>query len=175
MQASPGAAGLAALVLFVSSPLLSSAASVSTTLAAPPSIVVQQAAATGPQWVSAVGDTATYSTLDNPKDPTSGIRVQTSNELAGLGGAARFAKTTEDVRYYHPIVGDIVGTENMHQKLYQVAVSQPLYNGGQTIAKTGQADHLFAAQQWSLTSTEQNVMLAVAGGRTQEFFAKNVG
>ncbi len=31
-------------------------------LAAPPSIVVQQAAATGPQWVSAVGDTATYST-----------------------------------------------------------------------------------------------------------------
>jgi TolC family type I secretion outer membrane protein len=58
--------------------------------------------------------------------------------------------------------GDIVGTENMHQKLYQVAVTQPLYSGGQTIAKTGQADHLFAAQQWSLMSTEQNIMLAVA-------------
>jgi outer membrane protein insertion porin family len=73
------------------------------------SLPIQQAAAAGPIWVSSIGPTVTYSTLDNPKDPTSGIRVQTSNELAGLGGAAKFAKTTEDVRYYHPIVGDIVG------------------------------------------------------------------
>jgi outer membrane protein insertion porin family len=73
------------------------------------SLPIQQAAAVGPIWVSSIGPTVTYSTLDNPKDPTSGVRVQTSNELAGLGGAAKFAKTTEDVRYYHPIVGDIVG------------------------------------------------------------------
>jgi outer membrane protein insertion porin family len=73
------------------------------------SLPIQQAAAAGPIWVSSIGPTVTYSTLDNPKDPTSGIRVQTTNELAGLGGAAKFAKTTEDVRYYHPIVGDIVG------------------------------------------------------------------
>jgi outer membrane protein insertion porin family len=73
------------------------------------SLPIQQAAAAGPIWVSSIGPTVTYSTLDNAKDPTSGIRVQTTNELAGLGGAAKFAKTTEDVRYYHPIVGDIVG------------------------------------------------------------------
>jgi len=73
------------------------------------SLPIQQAAAAGPIWVASIGPTVTYSTLDNPKDPTSGVRVQTSNELAGLGGAAKFAKTTEDVRYYHPIVGDIVG------------------------------------------------------------------
>jgi outer membrane protein insertion porin family len=73
------------------------------------SLPIQQAAAAGPIWVLSIGPTVTYSTLDNPKDPTSGIRVQTTNELAGLGGAAKFAKTTEDVRYYHPIVGDIVG------------------------------------------------------------------
>jgi outer membrane protein insertion porin family len=73
------------------------------------SLPIQQAAAAGPIWVSSIGPTVTYSTLDNPKDPTSGIRMQTSNELAGLGGAAKFAKTTEDVRFYHPIVGDIVG------------------------------------------------------------------
>jgi outer membrane protein insertion porin family len=73
------------------------------------SLPIQQAAAAGPIWVSSIGPTVTYSTLDNPKDPTSGIRVQTSNELAGLGGAAKFAKTTEDVRFYHPIVRDIVG------------------------------------------------------------------
>ncbi len=37
------------------------------------------------------------------------MRVQVNNEFAGLGGAAKFAKTTNDVRYYHPIVGDVVG------------------------------------------------------------------
>jgi outer membrane protein insertion porin family len=50
-----------------------------------------------------------YSTVDNPKSPTNGWRVQTNNEFAGLGGAAKFAKTTEDVRYYHTIAGDLVG------------------------------------------------------------------
>ncbi len=73
------------------------------------SLPIQQAAAAGPIWVSSIGPTVTYSTLDNAKNPTSGLRLVTSNELAGLGGAARFAKTTEDVSYYHPIVGDLVG------------------------------------------------------------------
>jgi outer membrane protein insertion porin family len=73
------------------------------------SLPIQQAAAEGPIWVSSIGPTVTYSTLDDPKNPTSGLRVQTSNEVAGLGGAAKFAKTTEDVSYYHPIVGDVVG------------------------------------------------------------------
>ena len=73
------------------------------------SLPIQQAALAGPMWVSSIGAGVTYSTLDNAKSPTSGIRLQTSNELAGLGGAAKFARTTEDVRYYHPIVGDIVG------------------------------------------------------------------
>jgi outer membrane protein insertion porin family len=73
------------------------------------SLPIQQAAAAGPIWVSSIGPTVTYSTLDDPKNPTSGLRLVTSNELAGLGGAAQFAKTTEDVSYYHPIVGDLVG------------------------------------------------------------------
>ena len=73
------------------------------------SLPIQQAAQAGPAWVSSVGTSVTYSTLDNPKSPTSGVRVQTNNDFAGLGGAAKFARTTEDVRYYHPIVGDLVG------------------------------------------------------------------
>ncbi len=73
------------------------------------SLPIQQAAQAGSYWVSSIGNGVTYSTLDNPKDPTTGIRVQTNNEFAGLGGAADFAKTTEDVRLYHPIVGDLVG------------------------------------------------------------------
>src|SRR5579862_162556 len=73
------------------------------------SLPIQQAAQAGSYWVSSIGNAVTYSTLDNPKNPTTGIRVQTSNEFAGLGGAANFAKTTEDIRYYHAIVGDLVG------------------------------------------------------------------
>ena len=73
------------------------------------SLPIQQAAQAGSYWVSSIGNGVTYSTLDNPKDPTTGIRAQTNNEFAGLGGAADFAKTTEDVRLYHPIVGDVVG------------------------------------------------------------------
>ena len=73
------------------------------------SLPVQQAAAAGPMWVSSIGNSVVYSTLDTPGNPTDGIRVQTNNDLAGLGGAAKFARTTEDVRYYHAIVGDVVG------------------------------------------------------------------
>jgi outer membrane protein insertion porin family len=73
------------------------------------SLPIQQAAQGGPMWVSSVGTGVTYSTLDNPKSPTDGIRAQFNNEFAGLGGAAKFARTTDDVRYYHEIVGDVVG------------------------------------------------------------------
>ena len=67
---------------------------------ATPSLPIQQAALAGPQWVSAVGDTVTYNTLDNTKTPTSGISAQLRQDLAGLGGDVNFLRTTEDVRYY---------------------------------------------------------------------------
>jgi outer membrane protein insertion porin family len=73
------------------------------------SLPIQQAAASGPMWVSSVGTGMTYSTVDNARNPTNGVRLQTSNEFAGLGGAAKFARTTEDARYYHEIFGDVVG------------------------------------------------------------------
>jgi outer membrane protein insertion porin family len=73
------------------------------------SLPIAQAAAAGQQWVSSIGNGLTYSTVDNPKTPTEGVRIQTNNELAGLGGAAKFARNTEDARYYHPLVGDVVG------------------------------------------------------------------
>ena len=78
-------------------------------LSAPPSLPIRQAALAGPQWVSAVGDTVTYSTLDNNKNPTSGVISQLRQDLAGLGGDVRFLRTTEDVRYYQSINSDLVG------------------------------------------------------------------
>ena len=103
------------------------------------SLPIQQAAAAGPIWVSSIGPTITYSTLDNIKNPTSGIRVQTANELAGLGGAAKFAKTTVDARYYHPIIGDIVGmvrTQDGHVTSYggqQLPLLDGFFGGPQLI------------------------------------------
>ncbi|WP_245283530.1 outer membrane protein assembly factor BamA [Bradyrhizobium sp. URHD0069] len=77
-------------------------------LAAAPSLPIQQAALAGPQWVSSVGDTITYSTLDNSKSPTDGIKSQLTQDLAGLGGDVKFLRTTEDLRYYHAINDDVV-------------------------------------------------------------------
>jgi outer membrane protein insertion porin family len=76
-------------------------------LAAAPSLPIQQAALAGPQWVSAVGDTITYNTLDNTKNPTSGIISETKQDLAGLGGDVDFLRTTEDVRFYQAINSDL--------------------------------------------------------------------
>jgi outer membrane protein insertion porin family len=77
-------------------------------LATAPSLPIQQAALAGPQWVSSIGDTVTYNTLDNNKSPTNGIKSQLTQDLAGLGGDVNFLRTTEDLRYYHAINDDVV-------------------------------------------------------------------
>jgi outer membrane protein insertion porin family len=77
-------------------------------LAAPPSLPVQQAALAGPAWVSSVGSTLSYNSLDNAKAPTGGINAQLRQDLAGLGGDVKFLRTTEDIRYYHAINDDVV-------------------------------------------------------------------
>jgi outer membrane protein insertion porin family len=78
-----------------------------TSLAATPSLPIQQAALAGPQWVSAVGDTVSYNTLDNTKNPTNGFSSQLTQDLAGLGGDVNFLRTTEDLRYYQSINSDL--------------------------------------------------------------------
>ena len=76
---------------------------------AAPSLAIQQAASQGTQMVSAVGDTVTYNTLDNTKLPTSGVYSQLRQDLAGLGGDVKFLKTSEDIRSYQSLGGDLVG------------------------------------------------------------------
>jgi outer membrane protein insertion porin family len=75
-----------------------------------PSAAVKQAALNGPQWVSAAGSTLSYSTLDNPKNPHEGLRATLSQDVAGVPGAVDFLKTTGDVRYYHDLGNDVVGS-----------------------------------------------------------------
>ena len=73
------------------------------------SLPIREAAAAGPTWVSSIGTGVTYSTLDNNKNPTSGWRASINEEVAGFGGDAKFAKTTDDIRYYQPIADGVVG------------------------------------------------------------------
>jgi outer membrane protein insertion porin family len=73
------------------------------------SVPIKQAALAGPAWVSTIGSTINYSTLDNPRNPTTGVASSLNQDLAGLGGDVRYLRTTEDFRAYQPIAGDVVG------------------------------------------------------------------
>jgi outer membrane protein insertion porin family len=73
------------------------------------SLPIQDAAAGGPTWVSAIGMGVTYSTVDNAKNPTSGMRASFNEEFAGVGIGAQFIKSTDDVRFYQPIADGVVG------------------------------------------------------------------
>ena len=74
-----------------------------------PSIPIQQAALSGPSWVSSIGSTVSYNTLDNIKTPSNGFNLALNQDLAGLGGDVSFLKTTADLRYYHEIADGVVG------------------------------------------------------------------
>jgi outer membrane protein insertion porin family len=74
-----------------------------------PSVAVKQAALNGAQWVSTVGSTLVYSSLDNPKSPHSGLRAELRQDVASLPGAVDFLRTAGDVRYYHDLGSDVIG------------------------------------------------------------------
>lgn len=73
------------------------------------SVPVKAGLAFGSVLTSAAGYTLAYNTLDNNKDPSSGILASLGQDLAGLGGDVRYLKTTGDVKLYTPIVSDVVG------------------------------------------------------------------
>jgi outer membrane protein insertion porin family len=65
------------------------------------SLAVKQAEG---QWLtSAVGATLSFSTLDNPRNPTSGIYAELRTDVAGAGGDAKWVRGAGDIRYYYPV------------------------------------------------------------------------
>ncbi len=65
------------------------------------SLAVKEAAGT---WLtSSVGSTLSYSTLDNGRNPTSGMFAEVRGDVAGLGGDAKWVRGTADLRYYYPV------------------------------------------------------------------------
>jgi outer membrane protein insertion porin family len=73
------------------------------------SLPVRQELANGPATTSAIGYTLDYNTLDNNKNPTDGLFVEFKQDYAGLGGNVTNLKSAIDVKYYTPLVSDIVG------------------------------------------------------------------
>ena len=73
------------------------------------SLAIKQAAAEGVTITSLVGYSLIWDSLDNRKDPSSGIHANFHQDIAGLGGDSEFIRETVDGRYYYPITDDIVG------------------------------------------------------------------
>ena len=73
------------------------------------SLAVRKELAQGPVFVSLIGYGVTYNTLDNNRNPTSGIIATLSQDFAGAGGDVNFVKTTGDFKLYDEVLPDIVG------------------------------------------------------------------
>ncbi len=57
---------------------------------------------------SMVGYGLIYNTLDNNKEPTSGINFNFGQDFAGVGGDSRYMRTTADFHAYYEPVSDLV-------------------------------------------------------------------
>jgi len=73
-----------------------------------PSLPVRLSFNQGPQLTSMAGYSLIYNTLDNNRNPTSGIRTELKQEFAGLGGDVSFLRSSGDARFYHEVFPDYV-------------------------------------------------------------------
>jgi len=72
------------------------------------SSAIKQTLLRGPLWVSQVGYSLTYSTVDNNRNPTSGLLTEIKQDFAGVGGDVNFLKTSGEARYYYNVFADVV-------------------------------------------------------------------
>ena len=63
--------------------------------------------AQGTTITSMPGFTLSYNSLDNNKNPTSGIHAEWREDFAGAGGDKHYLRSTADFRYYHSIWQDL--------------------------------------------------------------------
>ena len=73
------------------------------------SLPVRKELANGSTLTSSVGYSLNYNTLDNNKNPTDGLLIDFKQDFAGVGGDVSYLKSAVDLKYYTPLVADIVG------------------------------------------------------------------
>jgi len=71
------------------------------------SLAIKEAA--GERLTSLVGYTLSYNSLDNLKNPSQGFYGEVRQDVAGLGGDAKFFRTSFDTRFYRPLYDDVIG------------------------------------------------------------------
>lgn len=74
-----------------------------------PTLPVLMALNQGTEFTSLVGYSLIYNSLDNNKNPSSGIYGELKQDFAGVGGDVKFIRSTVDLRYYHELFGDVIG------------------------------------------------------------------
>ena len=94
----------------------------------------------GTRLTSSGGWGVTYSTIDNRLDPHEGLYVRFGQDVAGIGGDARFIRSTADARFYTPLFdgSDLVGLlkvtgGNVTGLGQKVATADNFFQGGETI------------------------------------------
>jgi outer membrane protein insertion porin family len=73
------------------------------------SLPVREELSFGGYLTSLAGYGLTYNTLDNNKRPTSGLLLTFGQDIAGLGGDAKYLRSVVDFRTYYEVVSDLVG------------------------------------------------------------------
>ena len=73
------------------------------------SLPVRKELQSGKVLTSALGYSLVYNTLDNNKNPTDGLLIDFKQDFAGVGGDVTYLKSAADLKYYTPLVSDIVG------------------------------------------------------------------
>jgi outer membrane protein insertion porin family len=93
----------------------------------------------GKTITSLAGYTLRFDTIDNKQAPTNGLYVLLSQDVAGLGGDAKYLRTTAEARLYQKIYDDFVGIlrlEGGHILGFGgggVRVADAFFKGGETI------------------------------------------
>src|SRR5262245_4596283 len=72
------------------------------------SLAVKRELAGGPVLTSLVGYTLSHNSLDNNKNPTSGILTEFRQDFAGVGGDVKFIRNSADLYAYYEVISDVV-------------------------------------------------------------------
>jgi outer membrane protein insertion porin family len=73
------------------------------------SLAVRRELAQGQVITSLVGYDLAYNTLDNNRNPTSGLLAVLKQDFAGVGGDVQYIRTTADIRSYYEPLQDVIG------------------------------------------------------------------
>ena len=63
--------------------------------------------------VSLVGYTLSYNTLDNNRNPSTGLYAEFKQDFAGVGGDVNFIRSTAEARSYYEVFNDVIAVARL--------------------------------------------------------------